>query len=369
MAEEEAQIAAELFKKDDADYDAAVMLLGNTVNRAKALFDPKPVGCKDGADLDALNPYKIALIPYSLTVRTLKGGYIPGGNFPPEGAIILKERHFDHFALCVNDEGQLARIDQWCDNVITLCGRAANKGARFILLPELSHPNFWPGRLDHGDFQETDRRRRLIAARSRLEGELQQLATAHGCIIISGSYHDWETFENISPIYFPYAQHTRGHKKLTAAYAVDEHIKTAHGVGYPVYHTNERRFCVLICTDAFDLNMFFRQILATTSGHAPTTPEIYFVPSFNVPTDSSHAMKDACRQLSLATGQTVVFVNHANDPDGKAVFVAGTDVPLNDHGSFYMAELNPALITERAARTARMRRALNAILRPTRRVF
>jgi hypothetical protein len=115
--------------------------------------------------------------------------------------------------------------------------------------------------------------------------------------------------------------------------------------------------------------MFFRQILAAASGHTATTPEIYFVPSFYVQMADGHAMRDACQQLSLASGQIVVFVNQRSDPDGQAVFVAGVEIPLVDGGSVFFAEITPALAQEHAERTAGMRRALNSIVKSTRRTL
>ena len=384
MAEEDARTASELFDKDRPDREAAIGLVGATIYRAKALFDPVPYPCEPPRPASEIKAtYKIALIPYRLTVKTRENTFVPGGARPPDHAIILREREFDHFDLCVKDDDRVPTIRSWCDHIVQLCTSALATGASFVLLPELSHPNFWSGRpaedfwgKRRAEAPPPDRRRLLDSARRKLDRRLQALSTKHKAVIISGSYHDCETFENISPIYFPDASKSRNHKKLTTAYTVREQVKTARGVGYPVYSALGRRFCVLICTDAFDLNMFFRQAIATGSAHQPTTPEIYFVPSFYVPQDETHAMREACQQLSFASGQAVVFVNQAEDrPVPIAVFAAGVEVipevvvPPGEGDSIYTVELSTALISEHAERSAGMRTALSSLLKTSRKTF
>jgi predicted amidohydrolase len=369
MAEERdpARVASDVFEKGDASYDSALTLVSDTVHRAKALFSPRAVSCKSETGLDPLEPYRIAIVPYSLSVKTSDGKYFPGGGSPPDQGFLLKEHQFDHFTLCVNDQTQLYIVERWCDKIVADSKRAFQLGARFALFPELSFPNFWPGRPE--PIEQVDRRRKLNGLRADLDRRLQRLAKDHEGIIIAGSYHDWETFENICQIYFPEAEHSRSHKKLTTARSVNEYVKTSHGIDYPVYNVSERRFCVLICTDAFDLNMFFRQILATGSGDLGTKPEIFFVPSYYVAREREHRLKSACGQLSLATGQIVVFVNQSMDTSGPAVFVAGIELALTQKGAVYLVEITPEIVTEYSTQTAGTRNALNSIFRATKRVY
>jgi len=191
---------------------------------------------------------------------------------------------------------------------------------RYVLFVELSFPNFWPGR--SRVVSEYDLRRRLNELRNNLDQRLQALATRHQAVIMSGTYHDSATFENIACIYFPNAKFTRYHSKLTSAQAVLEHIKVARSVQYPIYNVGDCRFAVLICSDAFDLNIFFEQL--SGSKNPAIRPNIYFVPSFYVEKhDGQNRILDACKQLSLATGKIVVFVNQSAGADCAAAFIAG----------------------------------------------
>jgi hypothetical protein len=177
MAEEDARAAAELFRKDSTDFDSAITLVGGTVQRAKALFEPSPVRCRGGT-IDPLKAYKIALAPVHLAIKTVENQYFPGGNYAPDKAVVLRERKFDHFNLCVNDEVQVKDICGWCDHLVATCEQALGAGARFVIFPELSYPNFWPGGRP-SELEGTDRRRQLNNARAKLDEKLQELASKY----------------------------------------------------------------------------------------------------------------------------------------------------------------------------------------------
>lgn len=346
-------------------FQDAVKLVGGTVGRSKALHEPEAIFCPKEIDLERkFKPYRIAFLPFGLSVKKYGAeSYQPGGGHPPPNAYILHEHRFDHFALCVNDGRGIDGIKPWADEVLARCEAALVARADFVVMSELSFPNFWPGRGEQ-DNQFADQRRLLRKLHSDLEDRLQKLASAYKAVIICGSYHDWETFENICPIYFPEAIYSRNHKKRTSAFIVNEHIKPAHSKKYSVYHSVGRSFCVLICTDAFDLNLFFRQAIESSqpTGRMEMKPEIYFVPSFYEKDRGGHALRSACEQLSLATGQVVIFVNHTSDLEGLAAFVAGDYISPQPQNGIPMVELDPSMIAERAQKSEDMRKALSEIL-------
>src|SRR5262249_59718154 len=101
--------------------------------------------------------------------------------------------------------------------------------------------------------------------------------------------------------------------------------------------------------------MFFVQVMANASGATSRTPQIYFVPSFYVEGPSGHAMKEACKQLSLATGQVATFVSqNCADRSSQAAFLAGVEVPLHEEQSCYFVRVEPASLAEHAAQTRDM---------------
>jgi hypothetical protein len=362
------QIAEKFFSSSSSDpaQDDAISLISSTVQRAKALFEPYIIDCPTAAStFDPLKSYKIAVITYPVRIRTISDDTFPKG---PAGleTIWLQERHFDHFDLCLRDERTHVSLSAWCEKIKQDCNAAVKKeGVRFILINELGYPNFWPGNSDLTNSRMTIQLERLHASLNRY---LQKLATKENVIIIAGSYHDWLTFSNITRIYFPSEAQSCQHLKLTSAYKVNEHIKVARGAKYLIYDLGDLglKFSIFVCTDAFDLNIFFRQILYRKTSDTKFSPQLYFVPSYYVPSkNGQHSLREACMQLSKATGATVVFANQMSDTDGRAVFVAGNPIELRPNGSFSVAEINPAEVIRHQAENNKMRTALTSMISKT----
>ena len=161
-----------------------------------------------------------------------------------------------------------------------------------------------------------------------LHARLQDLADKKNVVILAGTSHDATTFQNFGPIFFPERIHSTDHKKLTSAYKIGEYIRPQVGQEYPVYSMGPMTFSVLICSDAFDLNIFFEQFAAGTM-ISKLVPNVVFVPSFYVNKPGrTNAILNACRQLSLATNVIVVFCNHLFDSSRHAVFLGGQELRL-----------------------------------------
>jgi hypothetical protein len=312
----------------------ALKLLTDSMRRAKALR--KAVKFKktnaDGT-FEFLEDFKISIIPSCVRIND-GNNFLPAAAWVPNYRVpVLQLRTFDHFDLCVEDPDHphyVQHIDEWCQSIRRRCQNAfaegtAERPVRFVVFGELSFPSFWPGHPKKAC--KLDVRPQISRLRADLDRCLQNLATQHNAVIISGSCHDPATFENVASIYFPSSLDTTSHVKLTSAQAVGEYVRIARDITYPVYKIGWLKFCVLICSDAFDLNIFFQQIWLG-SGSSDIKPQIYFVPSYYLRPGPMHQMARACQQLSLATGTMVVFVNHGYDPDGATVFIAGHEIPL-----------------------------------------
>jgi len=364
------RIAENFFSEPDASQ--AIKLISTAIHRAKALITAETVPhTVNMADFDELDTIKVALLSYPIHVETIDRETGKPRLFPPgilnKDSIVLYEQRGKHFDICAADpqrkgKWQKGAVDRWCERVLEDCTYALKDGAKFVLIHELGYPSFCPGPGGAG----RKMRKELARQKKEFDTKLQALSDQHRAIIIAGSYHDWETFENIAHIFFPGAGSPSAHPKLTSAHKVQEHIKVARGAKYPIYElgeANKLRFCVLVCTDAFDLNIFFRQVMYTTTADPEMLPvKIYFVPSFYVPKPHRHSLRTACQQLSEATGSTVVFTNQAADKQGRAVFVSGQEIEVDVTEACHFAEITPAKIIDCQAQNVKMRAWLTSII-------
>lgn len=328
MAEESADALLEKFLQEPTP---GIRLIREVARRSGAICRPVSFDRFKQKTGDVLQTYRVALISCRIFVKVGRE-YFP--NKPKKGdAAVLEAKEFDHFDICVPNASakrHVALIEAWCKVIKARCALAVREGAKFIIFNELSYPNFWPGR--PVDVGAREKRRELDMLRVDLDKYLQEMATEEEVVIIAGSYHDTYTFENIGYIYFPEEKYSCTHKKLTSARAVGEHVNLPRGVQYPIYNWNSLAFSVLICSDAYDLNIFFRQLLRPTC-HPDAQPFIFFVPSYHiVDPKKRHQMVDACEQLSAATGSVVVFVNQKADRRSNVVFFAGMRRPLTTKG-------------------------------------
>jgi len=360
--------------------DPAFKLLRQTIGRSKALYEPKyyepdrPDDSDSGIQallrkpIDVLDGYTIALVSSTIyvqqTVRlddqTTRQITYPQEPPPDSDDVVLHTRAFEHFHICLPDEQDsrhVAKIRKWCNDVKAKCEAALACGARIVVFGELSYPNSLHSRSTDVGADDPQPQLRQIAA--DLDSHLLRLAQEHEAIIIAGSYHHPHRYENLCHIYFPRRDRHVPHLKLTSARAVGEYIKVPQGTHYPIYKVGDLMFCVLICCDAFDLNIFFRQLCRNTN-HPDVIPHIFFVPSYHVVEESGrHQMLAACQQLSLATGSVVMFINQSFDDDRNAVFVAGERARSEPHeGDFSTFRFDAAAVKESELRTYEVRQKL-----------
>jgi hypothetical protein len=334
-------IADHIQQAPQARSPEALMLekIAETALRANALFDLEIVPVvytrtpqrikehEEWTSSDKPSITKIALL--SLPVRIDLSANQKLGK--PRGGDLVFER-FDHFDLCVRHPDIDQKVlDNWHRQLLDSYRKAAESGAEFICANELAFPSFWGGRPPVSGRRESVFQFGLDAKdlqRSKLafEEELQAISTKHDCIILPGTYHDPITFENVAPVIFPHHTNTIDSKKYTSAHSAGEYIKVSRFRRIPVYSYGSTVFSVLICSDAFDLHIFFRHMIDRAGPAKEKNVEIFFVPSFYKKDSSKrNSMMEACRQLSWATGSLVVFVDHfaTTDRDCKAIFMCG----------------------------------------------
>ena len=216
-------------------------------------------------------------------------------------------------------------LKRWCGWTLGRLERALapvqdQPPVKYAVFGELSFPNFTTGHFADSIAAEDT----LRAMNAAFQHQVQTLARKYKAVIIGGSSHNPLTHQNVADIYFPDGLPPTRHRKHTAAQALDEHINIARGIRYPVYNLGPLNFCVLICSDAVDLNIFAQMLRAKKAADRGASPEIYFVPSFYIQREGQrHAMLRACQQLSKGTGETVIFVNRIEDPKRAAAFIAG----------------------------------------------
>jgi predicted amidohydrolase len=256
--------------------------------------------------------------------------------------------NFDHYDLCLRHKAvKFEELRAHCSNLLREYDRLARQ-SDVIVSNELAFPSFWPGlpvwqnAAEDGEAadQRSGRpeyvdRTHIRLLRRWFEKELQKIAKEHCTIIMPGTFHDWNSFENVLPIKFPSHEDATDHVKRTTARRAKEFVKVSRLKELPVYNFGEFRFSVLICSDVYDLNIFFRQF--SRSGRREEQPDIYFVPSFQPsrksahlrPADRDNQILRACEDLSWATGAAVVFVNQADARSAitRAIFFPGEPEP------------------------------------------
>jgi hypothetical protein len=250
-----------------------------------------------------------------------------------QGGDLVFER-FDHFDLCLRHPTiEPNTSNDWCQDMLANYRKAGQEGAEFICSNELGFPSFWSGRppisgRDGSAMHFSNNVKDFHRRKFDFELELQRIALNNSCVILPGTYHDPASFENVAPVILPYERNTIESRKYTSAHSVGESIKVARLRRIPVYGYGSLVFSVLICSDAFDLNIFFRCMIDRLGSDKYRNVDIFFVPSFyRSVRGKRNAMLDACQQLSWATGSVVIFVNAWSDREiCKAVFMCGEEV-------------------------------------------
>jgi predicted amidohydrolase len=342
-------IAALLERKKVAQALSAEALLlarlREAVSRANALFDLEPIpifsGRKTRPDQiivrDINRPKKSATTKIALVSipTNIYESYSDPKDLKALRASDLVFERFDHFDLCLRHPKIDRNMSQnWCGELLTKYRRAAQARAELICANELSFPSFWTGRApksgrDQSTIAFLNDLKDMQRREAEFERQLQDVSKTEGCVILPGTYHDPFSFENVAPVIFPYEVDTIDSRKYTSAHSAGESIKVSRLRKIPVYAYGNLVFSVLICSDAFDLNIFFRYMIDRLGPDKYKNQDIIFVPSYYQPEPGKrNAMLDACKQLSWATGSVVVFVNcYSSDGNAcKAVFMCGEEV-------------------------------------------
>lgn len=200
-------------------------------------------------------------------------------------------------------------------------------GADIICVNELGYPAYnCPA---GSEICEADRRR-LVDGDETFRADVQALADKHNCLILCGTHHDASDIHNKAMIFFPEDQFSpREHIKLTTAKSINvrEIVRTPSNDEFILYRTRFGEIAVFICLDAYDLNMFFRQLYRGIHSHDRNdhTPDIIFVPAY-----SPKPLEQACESLSYFAASTVVYCNTKNKPF-NGVYVGGESIePLEN---------------------------------------
>lgn len=192
----------------------------------------------------------------------------------------------------------------------------ARKRANVICVSELGYPAFTvplDGRISERECQL------LAAGDTQFRKEIQEISDEWRCIILCGSYHDVHDLTNKALLFVPGDPHPEEHRKLTTADSpeIGEVIRTARSSGHFIYATELGRISVLICKDAYDLNVFCRYALMGSSLNGETPSDLILVPAF-----SRVPLVDACREVSYFGRTVVAYVDGCSSPR-SSVFVAG----------------------------------------------
>lgn len=217
------------------------------------------------------------------------------------------------------------------DDFIQLVKRALDERPHFICVNELGypHPSFFirsKSIKNRSEYQDTE---------ATLKQEMQELVDKHGdnVYLIAGTYHDptvnynfgliyhndpiWQGFsETKSPIY---------HAKRTSAVKVKEKISTPATNNVRRYVSRYSYFKILICLDIY--NPLVTIPLLANAARRPSKEDnrysVIFVPSF---WKKAEALNMACYNLSLLTGNIVIYTNGCDLYYNTGIFVAGEKV-------------------------------------------
>ena len=211
--------------------------------------------------------------------------------------------------------------------------RLAKRRANIICVSEIGYPAF----LAKGDSKPGSTYQAFLAEGDyEFRLEIQQIADLYSVIIVCGSYHDPREFTNKAVIFFPGFSMPTEHLKMTSAMSIGEVIRTPTANQLPVYQTKLGNIAVLICKDAYDLNILLRYVTMGFHGMNEIRPDLILVPSF-----SPAPLEAACCDLSYFARCAVAYVNGDVEPH-FAVFVGGEAIKVSTSSGVAFVKLNVA---------------------------
>jgi hypothetical protein len=208
------------------------------------------------------------------------------------------------------------RIDSQRNLLFQQIDRLCLDGSNLICVNELGYPAFLNTKKNLNGVEP----QALMKQKDKdFRLKVQEISNRYNTIIVCGTYHNPEDYHNKAVIFFPKLANSIEHLKLTSAKSenVGEIIRVPSNRNFPVYDTIYGNICVLICSDAFDLNMFFRNIKMTDGRAFEDNIDIIFVPSF-----TEVSLEASCQALSYFSKSVVIYVNTQLSVY-NAVFVGG----------------------------------------------
>ena len=204
---------------------------------------------------------------------------------------------------------------------------ACENNADFICINELGFP-FSPSTKDFN------------AENDELKDTIGKIANDYNVYIIAGTFHDDKTLFNTAYIFAPGEGHEINlpieHQKKCSALSVGEEIRIPYQRYFDYYRCKFGYFSLLICLDSYDPSFIFRII----NTHKSSKPDIdfIFIPSH---TPSSYNADKASKEISMATGSIVSYVNCLDFSPQSSVYlikdkIKGTKLSENT----YIYEIN-----------------------------
>lgn len=184
---------------------------------------------------------------------------------------------------------------------------AYENNADFICINELGFP--YSPRAENFEEENSD----LIT-------ELKKIANDYETYIIAGTFHDEETLFNTGYIFSPGKEIEDKlpikHLKKCSALSIGEEIRIPYERYIDYYCYKFGYFTVLICLDSFDPSLIVQVLRA----HKTSSPDVdlIFVPSY---TPDSYKADIACKEISMATGSIVSYVNCSNYAPQSSVHI------------------------------------------------
>lgn len=205
----------------------------------------------------------------------------------------------------------------------------AEKNANVICANELAYPAF--ASIAVIDTLSKEDKKRLRAGERVFRKSLQGFADRYDTVIVAGTYHDPRSIKNLAMVFIPHHPDVIKHEKLTTAKArsVGEIVRPPRTNEFPLYALKCGYTAVLVCLDAYDLNMLIRQWWAGERDSEDKSPDVILVPAY-----SPKSLKEACQDLSYFSRSTVIYSNGGLKlEDGtvgaeQAVYLCGQEYDL-----------------------------------------
>jgi predicted amidohydrolase len=283
-------------------------LLYKAITRSEKLLRPHTVRVGTIPALPPKVDFKIGLISRKISISSSGGDLAP---FSPP--LRLYGREMDPYYY-LSRPGDRQKIEKARSSLVTWINRLAKNGANVICVSELGYPAFVSpldgavSDIEQGELNEGD---------LKFRQKIQAISTRYHCIILCGSHHDVNELTNKAILFVPGLDEHIEHRKLTSADAAGETVRAGGNFRYAIYETELGRLGILICKDAYDLNVFCRYALTGSARSTERVPDLILVPAY-----SRASLADACRELSYFARTTIAYVD-ANSSPRSALFVAG----------------------------------------------